>query len=84
MEMNLRDHLTFAVVACLVLVLSAVEATAQQSPEPAQRQFVGTWSLVSIRYVEKDGRKIEPFGPNAKGILFFDAGGRFANSGDGG
>ena len=78
MEMNLRDHLTFAVVACLVLVLSAVEATAQQSPEPAQRQFVGTWSLVSIRYVEKDGRKIEPFGPNAKGILFFDAGGRFA------
>ncbi len=78
MEMNLRDGLKFAAVACLVLVLHAGEATAQQSPAPAQPQFVGTWSLVSIHYVEKDGRKVEPFGPGAKGMLFFDAGGRFA------
>jgi hypothetical protein len=59
-------------------MLGAGRATTQPSPAPAQRAFVGTWSLVSIHYVEKDGRKIEPFGPGAKGMLFFDAGGRFA------
>jgi hypothetical protein len=35
-------------------------------------QFVGTWTLVSIRYVRPDGSAIEPFGPNAKGMLVFD------------
>jgi hypothetical protein len=76
--MNLRHTLMFAALACLVVVLRAGEATTQQSPTPAKQQFIGTWSLVSIQYVEKDGRRIEPFGPDAKGILYFDAGGRFA------
>ena len=38
---------------------------------------MGTWSLVSISYVRPDGTAIEPFGPNAKGMLVFD-GTRFA------
>jgi hypothetical protein len=76
--MNLRQTLMVAAFACLVVVLRAGEATTQQSPTPAQQQFVGTWSLVSIHYVEKDGRTIEPFGLGAKGLLYFDAGGRFA------
>jgi hypothetical protein len=78
MKVNFRDALKFAAVACLVLVLRGGAATAQQSPAPTQGQFVGTWSLVSIHYVEKDGRKVEPFGPAAKGMLFFDADSRFA------
>src|SRR5262249_25788975 len=76
--MNLRNGLVFAGLACLVVVLRAGEAAAQQSPASAQAQFVGTWSLVSIHYVEKDGRKVEPFGPRAEGMLYFDACGRFA------
>ncbi len=78
MKLNLRDGLKVATVACLALVLPAGEAAAQQSTASARQQFVGTWSLVSIQYVEKDGRKVEPFGPDAKGMLWFDAGGRFA------
>ena len=74
--MNLRHGLRFAALACLIVVLRAGEAATQQSP--AQRQFVGTWSLVSIHYVERDGRKVEPFGPGAQGMLYFDADGRFA------
>jgi hypothetical protein len=66
----------FAALACLVGVLRAGEAATRQSP--GQQQFVGSWSLVSIHYVEKDGRKLEPFGPGATGMLYFDAGGRFA------
>ncbi len=63
-------------VAGLGLALRAGDAAAQQPS--AQQQFVGTWSLVAIHYVEKDGRRIEPFGPGAAGLLYFDAGGRFA------
>jgi hypothetical protein len=74
--MNLRRGLMLATLACLVVGPCAGAATAQQSP-PAQ-QLVGTWSLVSIHYVEKDGRKIEPFGSGATGMLYFDADGRFA------
>ena len=76
--MNLRHAVMFAALACLAVVLRAGEAATQQSPTPAKQQFIGTWSLVSIQYVEKDGRKIEPFGPGARGMLHFDAGGRFA------
>jgi hypothetical protein len=76
--MNLRHALMFATLACLVVVLRTSEATPQQSPTSAKQQFVGTWSLVSIQYIEKDGRRVEPFGPDAKGMLYFDAGGRFA------
>ena len=64
----------FIAMACLLLLpLASRTATTQ----PAKDQFVGTWSLVSIRYVRPDGAAIEPFGPNAKGMLVFD-GSRFA------
>ena len=45
--------------------------------QPATDQFKGTWTLVSIRYVSPDGKTVEPFGANAKGMLVFD-GTRFA------
>jgi hypothetical protein len=45
--------------------------------QPATDQFKGTWTLVSVRYVSPDGSVIEPFGPQAKGMLVFD-GKRFA------
>jgi hypothetical protein len=61
-------------MACLLLLpLASRTATTQ----PVKDQFVGTWSLVSIRYVRPDGTAIEPFGPSAKGMLVFD-GARFA------
>ena len=74
--MSGRSMLMLAATACVAVMLSGAGAAAQ-SP-PARDPFVGTWSLVSIHYVEKDGRRIEPFGPGARGMLYFDAGGRFA------
>ncbi len=76
--MKVRRGLMLAIVASLGIVLRTGQASPQQWPAAAQQQFIGTWSLVSIHYVEKGGRKIEPFGPDAKGMLYFDAGGRFA------
>ncbi len=75
--MNLSHALIVAALGCGVVAAGVGGGNAQQ-PMTAAQQFVGTWSLVSIHYVEKDGRKIEPFGPGAKGMLVFDAGGRFA------
>ncbi len=76
--MSLSHAPMLAALACAVLALTGGHGNAQEPPASAQQQFVGTWSLVSIHYVEKDGRKIEPFGPGARGMLYFDAGGRFA------
>lgn len=68
-----RKSLPIAMACLLLLPLASRTATTQ----PAKDQFVGTWSLVSISYVRPDGTAIEPFGPNAKGMLVFD-GTRFA------
>jgi hypothetical protein len=46
-------------------------ALAQSSP------LTGSWTLVSS-VVEQGGNRIEPFGPNPKGALIFDANGRYA------
>jgi hypothetical protein len=68
-----RRLLIVAMMCAALPTLWSRTATSQ----PATDQFKGTWALVSIRYVRPDGAAIEPFGPNAKGMLVFD-GTRFA------
>ena len=41
------------------------------------KDLVGTWALVSV-VAERDGRKFDSYGPNAKGLLGFDANGRYS------
>lgn len=41
-----------------------------------KEQIVGTWSAVS-QYVDQDGKRLEPFGANPKGMVMYDANGRF-------
>jgi len=59
------------IVAMMCLALPFVASRAATA-EPATKQFIGTWTLVSIRYVRPDGAAVEPFGPNARGMLVFD------------
>lgn len=59
------------VILALVSLLSLIAGGGAKA-QNAKEQFVGTWSLVSIRYVRPDGSAVEPFGPNAKGLLVFD------------
>ena len=40
------------------------------------KDFVGTWTLVAAT-TEQGGAKSDTFGPNAKGVLVFDADGRY-------
>ena len=41
------------------------------------KDLVGTWNLVSVTNTQ-DGKKTDLFGPNPKGVLVFDANGRYA------
>jgi hypothetical protein len=60
-----------AVVGLCALWLFAGPAYAQS----VQQKAVGTWTLVSIKVGDA-----EPYGPNPHGIMFLDAGGRYAVS----
>jgi hypothetical protein len=59
-------------VAALGFALSASGALAQGA-----KDLVGTWQLVSIQ-LEFPDKKIDLFGPGAKGQQIFDASGRFS------
>lgn len=76
--MNRRRLFAAAAVVGLGSALLARAAPGEEHAPSARDRFVGTWTLVSIHYVTPDGRKAEPFGPGARGLLHFDAGGRFA------
>jgi hypothetical protein len=67
-------HRARAVVGVLGLSLAlwAGSSSAQSS-----KDLVGAWITVSITS-ERDGKKIEPFGPDPRGIQIFDVSGRFA------
>ncbi len=59
-----------------ILMTAALGATL--AADPLKQQVVGLWSL-SSQYVEKaDGSRVERFGPNPKGMAYFDQGGRFS------
>jgi len=45
-------------------------------PSALAQQIVGTWIAVS-QYVDQDGKKLEPFGSNPKGMVVYDSNGRF-------
>ena len=60
-------------LAALTIGIAGPSAARAQSA----RDLVGTWELVSA-ITEKDGKKSETFGANARGILIFDATGRFS------
>lgn len=68
---RMQGHVaTFAL--CIVGTLLTGAAQAQGLKE----QIVGAWSPVS-QYVEQDGKRVEPFGNNLKGIVIYQADGRF-------
>jgi hypothetical protein len=42
------------------------------------RRLVGTWALVATEWRRADGRHANPFGPDAVGVLTYDAAGNMA------
>jgi len=51
------------------------DLTGSASYDP--KDLVGAWTVVSV-VAERDGRKFDTYGPNVKGMLVFDANGRYS------
>lgn len=71
-----RHILGLLVVTSLGLAL--LPGSAQSQQKSLKEQLAGTWTLVSNDLVGPDGAKRPSYGPNPKGVLILDAGGRYA------
>jgi hypothetical protein len=74
--MNRGLVFSLSAVVALALVLPPTAAVSQQGS--LQQQLVGAWTLVSIIATDKAGNKSDRRGPNPKGLLIFDASGRYS------
>jgi hypothetical protein len=50
----------------------------EASAQATAKDLVGTWTLVSIT-IERDGKKIDFYGPNPQGQAMYDANGRVSS-----
>jgi hypothetical protein len=73
--MRIKKHPVMAVLFGAAVL--ATDIGAQPKLSELRQQMVGTWSL-SEQWVEQDGKKIQRFGANPKGIAIYDGNGRFA------
>ena len=74
--MNRSGSLALIVVALLAVgVVPREQALAQQ---PLKQQIVGAWAIVSTDTIRPDGTRVPTFGPGPKGMVVFDASGRYA------
>jgi hypothetical protein len=74
--MNRRRIFSLSAVVALGLALPPTAAVSQQGS--LKQQLVGAWTLVSIIATDKAGNKSDRRGPNPKGLLIFDASGRYS------
>ena len=71
--MNRRGVLSVFAIATLGLALLPASAFSQQ--KSLKEQIVGAWTQVSTKYKFPDGKTIDTFGSNAKGMMMLDAAG---------
>ena len=72
-----RGHIfSFSAAGALALFMLPSGAVSQQGS--LKQQLVGAWTLVSIIATDKSGNKSDRRGPNPKGLLIFDASGRYS------
>lgn len=70
------------VIAVVVCLLTAVPAFAQKAtlknPGALAQQIQGSWILVSIYNVDKDGKKVDMYGQNPRGSMTLSPDGLFS------
>ena len=74
--MNRRSILSISAMTVLGLAVLPGSAVAQQ--KTLKELLVGTWTLVSYDATPANGTKERPDGANPRGMLIFEAGGRYA------
>jgi hypothetical protein len=74
--MKWRSILRLSAITALGLALLPSNAVGQQ--KSLKDQLVGAWTHVSTKYKFPDGKTADTMGPNARGIMIFDASGHMA------
>ena len=59
-------------------LFGASDVRAQEAGGTLAQQIQGTWMLVAI-YNEQDGKKIDQFGPDPRGLMIYTRDGRFTH-----
>ena len=75
--MNLRQIVGLSALTGLSLSLMAMATIAPAQPRSLKDQVVGAWELASAQTTNKDGSTVHSFGPNPKGMVIFEANGRY-------
>jgi hypothetical protein len=65
------------VVVSIAFALAGLLLAAASNAQTLKEKVIGTWLPVS-QYVDQDGKKVQPFGDQPKGMLVYDANGRFS------
>jgi len=61
------------------MLLLALSASCLKAQNPSLKdRLVGTWTLVLVDNVKPDGSRVQLYGPDPRGILFFDGSGNYA------
>jgi Lipocalin-like domain len=74
--MNRRNVTQLSVITSLTLIFLLGPVLAQQ--KSLKEQLIGTWIFVSSVDTNKEGVKSDRWGPNAKGLIIFEANGRYS------
>jgi hypothetical protein len=74
--MNRRNILALYALALCAGTTTTSGVVAQQ--KSLKEQLIGNWTFVSSIDTNRDGTKTDRFGPNPKGLVMFDASGRFS------
>src|SRR5580700_8875556 len=80
MRNSMKDTMNriFGFSAAIALALALLPTAASSQQKTLKEQLVGAWTLVSIIATDKAGNKSDRRGPNPKGLLIFDASGRYS------
>ena len=71
-----KSELAFAVLLLVCVGVSPSNALAQS--KTLREQLIGTWTYVSVDTVRPDGSREPMYGPDPRGLVIFDANGRYA------
>ena len=75
MKNTCRTALVALVAA--ILFAAAAHAAAEQKGKSLEKRLIGSWAMTG-NVLDQDGKKSEPFGPNAKGTVMFTSDKRVA------
>jgi lipocalin-like protein len=63
-------------ILSVVFVVTSMYISGTSNAQSLKQQIVGTWTVVN-QYIDRDGKRVESFGSNPKGMVVYDTNGKF-------